>query len=380
MSLDYVTVLTVRYPRNKVMTKRLYRATNGKISKSGYDNASRFDVQKVAINDLADLCKVLMSLARQPNRVVIRGLPIGSHHNVCRRLHGDQAGFVADPSGHYWVFADFDEVPLPMFLDPDDDPEIILGYLVRLLPAEFHNVSFFWQWSCGHGLDRRSLRAHLFFWCSEKHTDRDLENWAKWINGEAAWKILDHCVFRTVQPNYVAAPILGEGVDDPVVGRRNGIHVGDYNEVSITIPTLDWDEHVRQQERDEYNELVEYGLREPLGSVVFDPNAPDRYADYLKRIGDDLDGFHDPMMKAIWHWARMYPAELDDDFKQALRAVVRAARCTKQRDLDAYLSDYQLDASLRGAREKQIRPKTDLKKARDTFAWLAARKKELYSR
>lgn len=304
MSLDYVTVLTVRYPRNKVMTKRLYRATNGKISKSGYDNASRFDVQKVAINDLTDLCKVLMSLARQPNRVVIRGLPIGSHHNVCRRLHGDQAGFVADPSGHYWVFADFDEVPLPMFLDPDDDPEIILGYLVRLLPAEFHNVSFFWQWSCGHGLDRRSLRAHLFFWCSEKHTDRDLENWAKWINGEAAWKILDHCVFRTVQPNYVAAPILGEGVDDPVVGRRNGIHVGDYNEVSITIPTLDWDEHVRQQERDEYNELVEYGLREPLGSVVFDPNAPDRYADYLKRIGDDLDGFHDPMMKAIWHWAR----------------------------------------------------------------------------
>ena len=114
------------------------------------------------------------------------------------------------------MFADFDEVPLPIFLDPDDDPEIILGYLVRLLPPAFHNASFYWQWSCGHGLDRRSLRAHLFFWCSEKHTDRDYENWARSTNGEATWKILDPSVCRTVQPNYVAAPILGEGVDDPV--------------------------------------------------------------------------------------------------------------------------------------------------------------------
>ena len=53
-------------------------------------------------------------------------------------------------------------------------------------------------------------------------------------------------------------------MDDPVRGgSRHGIHVGDRDEVSITIPTLDWDEHVRQQERDEYAELVDYGLRQP---------------------------------------------------------------------------------------------------------------------
>ena len=239
-----------------------------------------------------------------------------------------------------------------MFLDPDDDPEIILGYLVRLLPPAFHNASFYWQWSCGHGLDRRSLRAHLFFWCSEKHTDREYENWAKWINGEAGWKILDPTVFRTVQPNYVAAPILGEGVDDPVPTGRNGIHVGETREVSLDIPTLDWDEHVRQQERDEYAELVDYGLRQPYDPSEL-PDSSERYLDYLRRIGDDLDGFYDPMTKAIWHWARAYPDALDEDFKHAVRCVVRSAKCTKQRDLDRYLSDYWLDASLRGAREKQ---------------------------
>jgi hypothetical protein len=159
-------------------------------------------------------------------------------------------------------------------------------------------------------------------------------------------------VFRTVQPNYVAAPILGEGVDDPVAGHRNGIHIGDVSEVSITIPSLDWDEHVHQQERDEYAELVDYGLRPPYDPSGL-PDSSERYLDYLRRIGDDLDGFYDPMTKAIWHWARAYSEALDGDFKHAVRCVVRSAKCTKQRDLDRYLSDYWLDASLRGAREKQ---------------------------
>ena len=45
-----------------------------------------------------------------------------------------------------------------------------------LLPPEFYNVSFYWQWSCGHGLDGgKTLRAHLWFWCREKHTDREYE-------------------------------------------------------------------------------------------------------------------------------------------------------------------------------------------------------------
>ena len=63
-------------------------------------------------------------------------------------------------------------------------------------------------------------------------------------------------MFRTVQPNYTAAPILEDGVDDPVQGGRNGVHIGDQIDVSITIPSQDWDHHVRQQERDEYDELV----------------------------------------------------------------------------------------------------------------------------
>ena len=150
---DYITVLTVRYPYDAVMTKRLKKATNGVIYKTDYDDALKFDVQKAGINELADLCGVLLDLSGHPNKVAIRGLPISGRCNVYRRLHGDKAAFAADPAGHHWIFADFDAVDLPMFLDPADDPKLVLGYLVRLLPPAFHNVSYYWQWSCGHGLD-----------------------------------------------------------------------------------------------------------------------------------------------------------------------------------------------------------------------------------
>ena len=53
---DYITVLVVRFPPDAVMTKRLDRATNGAICKTDYDDALKFDVQKIGINDLADLC------------------------------------------------------------------------------------------------------------------------------------------------------------------------------------------------------------------------------------------------------------------------------------------------------------------------------------
>jgi hypothetical protein len=52
------------------------------------------------------------------------------------------------------------------------------------------------------------------------------------------------------------------------------------------------------------------------------------------------------------YWALDGDQEDDAAFKEALRTVIRTAKCTKQRDLDHYCGDYYLDGSLRGAREK----------------------------
>jgi hypothetical protein len=185
------------------------------------------------------------------------------------------------------------------------------------------------------------------------HGDKEFENWAKWINGEANDKLLDPSVFRTVQPNYTAAPILKDDVIDPVPENRYGVFVGETNEVQISIPTEKWEDHVRQQERDEHDELVEYDLRKPyVASEHLKIHGDERYLDHMARIGDDLDGFHDPMTRAIMYWAIDGEPADDAAFKDALRTVVRTAKCTKQRDLDYYCGDHYLDGSLRGARAK----------------------------
>ena len=166
---DHITVLVVRFPRDKVMTKRLRRATDGSTYKTDYDDALKFDAQKIGVRHIADLCDVLFDLSEQPNKVAIRGMPIDQQYDVYRRLHGDKAAFVAHHIGHHWFCADFDEVPMPMFLDPGDDVEIILGYLVRLLPPVFWNVSFYWQWE----LRPRSGRRQDTSRCAANVTPRD---------------------------------------------------------------------------------------------------------------------------------------------------------------------------------------------------------------
>ena len=129
-------------------------------------------------------------------------------------------------------------------------------------------------------------------------------------------------------------------------------HIGDHDEVTFSLPNAQWEDRARERERAESEELRELSLR-PALPLVATPASENRYLEFLNRIGDDKDGFHDPMTKAIWHWARAYAQHLDAAFKDTLRQVVRAAKCDKQRNLDDYLNDYQLDASLKGAREKQ---------------------------
>ena len=52
IGLDYICNLTARRPSDALMTKKLFRATNGAIGKTGYGDGYKFDVQKCAIDDL----------------------------------------------------------------------------------------------------------------------------------------------------------------------------------------------------------------------------------------------------------------------------------------------------------------------------------------
>ena len=74
---DYLTILVVRYPRDALMTKRLFRANDGATDKTSYGKASVFDAVTQRVNGLGDVAEVLYDLSDRSDRFVIRGQAAG---------------------------------------------------------------------------------------------------------------------------------------------------------------------------------------------------------------------------------------------------------------------------------------------------------------
>jgi hypothetical protein len=372
---DYITVLTVRQPTTAIVTKRLFRQPDGTIGKLSFGKAKGtrpflFDAEVIVIDDLNDLATALRDLRHQPNKLIIRGLPVGESRNVRRQLlrSGESKGvFDMDPAGHFWLMIDFDAVPVPPAIDPDN-AEACLRYLTGLLPDPFRHADFVWQWSSGHGFDRHTLRVHLFFWSQERRTDAEFKRWAGWINGHANQdtvnpknhKLIDPSLFNPVQVHYTADPLLDDDVDDPVAVRM-GVHRGEAPTVVLDVPAITWDEHQRALKQASRPSKASQTASSGQPLLASDRQArhgsgtiADRCLDHLARIGDDHEGFHQPIRGAIWFWTLAYPPGEDAVIKAVLRQLINGAVCLDTtRDLDHYLSDDYLDSSLRGARHRQ---------------------------
>src|SRR5690606_40182842 len=114
-----------------------------------------------------------------------------------------------------WLLVDMDAITPAVGIDPAEDPESAIEYLIGLLPDEFADASCWWQWSSSAGLKGDHLSAHLWFWLNRPLGDGDLARWAKFVNAKAAAergirKLVDRQLFTTNQPHYTArAEYLG---------------------------------------------------------------------------------------------------------------------------------------------------------------------------
>jgi hypothetical protein len=333
---DSVTLLQ---SKDEPVTKRLFQTLSGDVGKQNYEKATYFNAIAIDVAGIRDLSGLLTEIEADPYLIAIRGRIKGGEDiilDVRRRKHGDDAMFEEEPVGHHWVMLDLDAIPTPMFFTLPDDIEIAVGYMVRLLPSEFHDASFHWQWSCGAGLDGwKTLRVHLWFWSERRHTDQDLRRWGQWVNKRVGEKLIDCSVFRAVQPHYTAGPIL-DGVEDPCSRFRSGFHQGDRRSVRIEMPPAGWQpEQVRAMDLDISGR--------PRGST-------DRWIGWLAEVGDDHMGFHEPITRAIASYATTVEIPNWEYLKECIRCVARTAQNTKGRDLEAdYLSDLILDRSITGA-------------------------------
>lgn len=131
---------------------------------------------------------------------------------------------------------DIDKLPLPsaLTLSTETIPQV-LDYVVKELPVEFHDASFYWQLSSSAGLrDPSIVSMHLWFWLARPTTDHDLKRWGKAVNKAKGFSLIDLHMFDDIQAHYTAAPIF-EGMDDPFP-ERSGLIEKASHEVALVLP------------------------------------------------------------------------------------------------------------------------------------------------
>jgi hypothetical protein len=251
-----VTVLTAF---TKTVVKIYQLDAKGQFQTVPYDKERLFSPKVRPVKGIRELGILVGDLSLRRDTIFIRGQPKASvHGHIPRTLDNYQ-----EPAdGLFWAMLDLDNSPLPEGMDPASIEAI--EFVIAKLPEPFHSASYFYQFSSSTGILRpdgtplkRGLNVHIFFWFSRPITGPDLTAYLKQhcIDTEFLDRTfdkggspiirygVDFAVFRTVQPHYIAAPIIKGGVvcTLPADKRQGAIQkTSESVEVPLLEPQLKW--------------------------------------------------------------------------------------------------------------------------------------------
>lgn len=350
----YMLTVLESAPSRK-LAKRFYRKDDGSVGKEDYSRAAKFMVTQRRVTNIHELSEVLTELERSPNHAVIRGAlrsGVPSEKTERKKINFEEAQ-------RAWIVIDMDRVQCPDYLDALTEPEMVIEYLIGLLPPEFHDVTCHFQFSSSFGtegfLDNgtpgQTLKAHLWFMLDRPCGNSDLKRWAEHVNRQAGFGLIDASLYNTVQLHYTAKPVF-DGVPDPV-RTRSGLLERLDDAVRIDIPLE-----------------TPKATTTRTGQKLPPTDATPGFENYLARIGGE-DGFNRAIYKAIWSYLATCKNKGvngdEEELKQRLRERIASAdRGTRsQAKIDRYMSDEYLDDQIRCAYEKfmaqmEARPSPDL--------------------
>lgn len=232
---DQITIL--RHSRN-LMTKTWL--ADGTIKP--YADARYFQLDTVEVGDIGALSALLQTLEVNPRACVIRGAYVGDELARQRDAQDFKPGLVRraldyfDDQPLHTVMIDVDGFE-PLSSDPVLDPvSAIDEYVACSLPECFHGVAYHWQLSGSaghHAKGAGTLRAHVWFYLGTAYASAQIKAWAQ-ANGVP----VDMAMFNPVQVHYTAAPVLEQGVVDPVPVRSGFVPGLIDDEVALGIDTV----------------------------------------------------------------------------------------------------------------------------------------------
>ncbi|WP_377810608.1 PriCT-2 domain-containing protein [Azospirillum sp. A29] len=230
--VDTITILECTEDHRATKRIRLGPGATGTVI-DGYDAGTWFMAREVPVSNFDDLAALLQEHSANPKAFVIRGASSGawSLEFPVRRTSISKpmqpAAFRAQP--RRWLAIDMDKVPMPAGTDPVSDPDDAIEYLRGQLPDEFQEASCWWQFTSGQGFKGDTLNSRLWFWLDRPLNDVQLRTWAREQDH------IDAALYNAAEPHYIAAPILGPGVRDPLP-RRSGVYRGETDAVSLRLP------------------------------------------------------------------------------------------------------------------------------------------------
>jgi hypothetical protein len=252
------TITVLRALHGRRLAKRFYLATNGSVGKVSYDRATYFAAEQVAAGSLRDVYELLHTLESAPAACVIRGVPAAScdRARTRRRKAGANAPFAEVP--RRWIMLDLDGIALPPLTSVLDDPADAAATLLDIITTaapDLADTSCVVQFSsssaldelvaaeaafdlppCWHGVAKRGVAAHVWFYLAEPVGEADLGRWMTQV--AAAGLMIDPSTNRTVQPHYTAAPIFESPLRDPLAGRRLAFIERDRDAATLNIPAV----------------------------------------------------------------------------------------------------------------------------------------------
>lgn len=322
-----ITILTTTSaePLTKVISQKVKVDGEVEYYIKGYGfGIKEFSSKQISVENFDELTNVLTGLKTDSQSCVVRGCV---KDQVDRTKHTRTKAVIADVD-QQWVCIDIDEFPIiGLGCSIEDAP----AKIKELLPKCFAEASCFWSFSSSQGYKKggnNTASIHYWFWLDDIASNVELKAYWGHFNrfieldlGHA--KMVDTVLFDSIQIHYTAAPVFSGIID--VLSSRYGVIQGKYDSVKIT---ENWVE------------------RNP----VTDETAPK----YLNLIGDDKEGFHDPLLRASAAWVRLNGDKRRDEFKLLARDIIdRADKSRHLKDqIDRYKSDYFLDSLLKSAATK----------------------------
>jgi len=175
---EHVMVLTAH--DGKLLTKTIYRQEDGTLALRDYDRAYEFRMEHVPVGSLADLRRILESLA--PNQCIVYGRIIpgtDTSRALRRHQHRDGEPATLEDAPHRWLALDA-ETLLPTDdngkFDYTAEPERAAKLAISRLPFELHDHDCIWQLTSSAGL-KPDVRLRLFFWLDRPLTGAEAKAW-----------------------------------------------------------------------------------------------------------------------------------------------------------------------------------------------------------